>query len=125
MEEEVWRRHLGSIWARWEASGMVLEVIWESFRDPRGTQMDPGYPGGSRRSWTQKVMPISAKMLKLYENAYLTFCFEGQVTKYCKCQSKMLHGSAVGAAQRARSLIQDHYNPLQINMLGEFLYLRS
>ena len=56
IEEETWRRHLGALW---EASGMVMEIIWESLRHPAGTQMEPGHSGGSRKSCTQKVMPPS------------------------------------------------------------------
>ena len=63
IEDEAWRTHLGCIC---ELSGNHMGRFWgsfqESFRHPRATQRDPGHPGGPRRPWKQKVMPLSAKI---------------------------------------------------------------
>ena len=63
--EETSGEHLRALW---EASGMVLGIISESFRHPGGTQRDPGHTGGSRRSWTEKVMRLLTRMQKCYSN---------------------------------------------------------
>ena len=51
MTESFWN-HIGIILGVFL---IYLGIIWESFRDQ-------GHPGGYRRSWTQKVMPLSASI---------------------------------------------------------------
>ena len=45
-----------------EASGRHLGGIWEA---PGDSQMLQEAPGGSRRPWKQKVMPLTTKMHKV------------------------------------------------------------
>ena len=75
MKEQAWRRHVeetcgGDMWGAsgsyLEASGIALRVIWEPFWHQGGTQRDSGPPGGSRRSRTHKVMPLSPRMQKFF-----------------------------------------------------------
>jgi hypothetical protein len=55
-----------------EPSGRHLGSIWEA---PGDSQMLQEAPGGSRRPWKQKVMPVTAKMSKSHLNFNLTNCF--------------------------------------------------
>ena len=94
---------LGSIWD-WDGFGNHLGVIWESFgnhlgviltsfgchlgaRSPRKPQDTPGDPGLENRCPSQLKCKSSIKM------SILQCVFEGQITKYCKLQAKMLRGS--------------------------------
>ena len=111
--EETSGEHLGALW---EASGMVLGVIWESFREP-------GHPGGSRRSWTQKVMPFSARMQKSIKILSLHYAFEGQISKYIELHGKMLSGTRGQSGGAAKAPYPRPSEPLQINLFGEQLQL--
>ena len=78
------------------ASERHLGGIWEASGTPGGH----GAPGGSK---TEKSIPILARMQSCIKMLILHCVFEGQITKYCKLQPKMLAGSRQQSAGAAKA----------------------
>ena len=84
---EASERHLGGIW---EAPGRHLGGIWEASERHLGLQAATGLqeaPNHKNRCPSQLKCKSCVKICILH-----TVC-EGQISKYCKLQAKMLTGS--------------------------------
>jgi hypothetical protein len=65
-------------------------------------------PGGSKQ---KKPVPLSVECKSSIKMLILHKVFQGQVTKYCKLQSKMIDGSRGPSGTDPRPFTQDRQNP--------------
>ena len=92
----------------WISFGRHLEVIWRrEAEEANGGQI------------SHFVTPFAAECKSSFKMLILLSVFEGQITKYCKLQAKMLRGSRQRSAAPLKAPLPTPPEPLQINLFGE------